>query len=71
MNYDESWSASARPGGALAVLRQADTVAAKIPAGTSRVTFKYYPRGLNLGLFLFAATAGALALLWRRERRIG
>jgi hypothetical protein len=68
MNYDESWSASVSPGGSTEVVRQENTIAAKVPPGRSRVSFRYYPRTLNVGLLLCAATVAALALLFRRER---
>jgi hypothetical protein len=68
MNYDESWRASIEGQGSAPVVRFQDTVAARVPRGRSRLTFRYFPRSFVPGLFLALATVGGLVLLRRRER---
>lgn len=63
MNYDEGWSASvghAEP--------YKNAIAARVPAGSTTVTFSYRPPFLGLGLLVFAGGVGALWALRRRER---
>ena len=70
-NFDPSWKANGAPAAAWNEL-----VSAPVPAGgTGRVVFRYYPRTLNLGLFICFLTAlvafgGPHApRLWKRIRR--
>jgi hypothetical protein len=63
-NADPGWSAAGR-----AALEWKQLVAAPVPPGGSgRIVFRYYPRGLNLGLALAAVTA-LLAFGVPRTRR--
>jgi hypothetical protein len=71
MNFDESWRAEIADVGTRAVVPFDNAVSVVLPEGTSRVTFRYYPRTLNAGLALFAVAALGLALLYWRERSIG
>lgn len=72
-NRDEGWRATVTPiGGASVtapVVKGEATLAARVPAGRSRVVFQYRPPLLGAGLALAALTAGLLALAWERERR--
>lgn len=73
MNYDEGWLATIEHGGsserAPAVAHE-HAVAVRLPPGDSRVTFRYRPPGLALGVLVGAATAAGLAIAWRRQARI-
>jgi hypothetical protein len=66
MNYEESWRADGEP---------AEPVHLAVGArrnGNGRVVFRYVPRGLKLGLAMFALTVsalGAAAYVGRRRRR--
>lgn len=64
MNFDEGWRSDAGP-----VIDHDSTVAVRLPAGASRVTFRYWPPGMTLGLLLGAGTALGLAGWIRREAR--
>lgn len=68
MNYDRGWSAVVEGRGPAPVSAYEDTVSTRLPGGASRVTLRYRPPGLSLGLGLFAATAlGLGAFAWRRR----
>jgi hypothetical protein len=64
MNYDEGWRSDAGP-----VVSVDDKVAVRLDAPRSAVTFRYRPRGLELGLVLGALSVVATALLSHRARR--
>lgn len=65
MNYDPSWRANGKP-----AMVWKNAVAARVPAGSSRVRFTYYPRTMNAGLAVFAVAAGLCGVFpWWRKRR--
>jgi hypothetical protein len=63
MNFDEGWRSDAGR-----VVSQDNAPATPVPAGSSRVTLRYRPPNLGLGVLVAALTAGALVALRRRER---
>ncbi len=63
-NFDPGWSVDAQPTQAFR-----DAIATRITAPKQRLTFRFWPRGLSLGLGLFGLTLGAVALYyWRRAK---
>lgn len=63
-NFDPGW----RVDGRLAEPYR-DAIAATLTAGNGRYTFRFWPRGLTLGLVALALTLGGLGLCyWRRAR---
>jgi hypothetical protein len=74
MNYDASWRADGAP-----AIDYRSAVATHVSGGSGEVRFRYYPRTLNWGLFVFAVTAflgfGAAgawrdARMWRYSLRL-
>jgi hypothetical protein len=63
MNFDEGWRASTGP-----VIPVRNAVATRLPAGATRVVFRYAPPYLGVGIAAFAASVAALVALRRRER---
>lgn len=67
MNFDEGWRSDAGP-----VVSEQNAVATRLVAlgaqGSARVTLRYRPPGLGVGLLAAALAVGALAWLRRRER---
>jgi hypothetical protein len=63
MNFDEGWRSDAGP-----VVAQNNALATPVPAGSSRVTLRYRPPNLGLGMLVAALSVGALIALRRRER---
>jgi hypothetical protein len=63
MNFDEGWRSDAGP-----VVSHGNALATPVPEGSSRVTFRYRPPNLGLGVLLAALSVGALVALRRRER---
>ncbi|MGO8995353.1 MAG: hypothetical protein ACLQVI_18715 [Polyangiaceae bacterium] len=51
MNYDSSWSANGSP-----AIAYESAVATRVTAGAGEVKFRYYPRTLNWGLFVWFLT---------------
>jgi hypothetical protein len=64
MNYDEGWRSDAGP-----VVPHQNAVATQLGGGDARVTFRYRPPNLALGVLLAALAVGTLVWLDRRERR--
>jgi hypothetical protein len=62
MNFDEGWRSDAGP-----VVSHANTLAVKLAGGDARVTFRYKPPNLGLGLLCATAAIAALVRLRRRE----
>jgi hypothetical protein len=62
MNFDEGWHSDV---GAVEAYKNA--VAARVAAGTRRITFWYRPPGLRLGLCVAGAAIAVLVVLRRRE----
>jgi hypothetical protein len=67
-SWEEGWSASVDGADAPVLLANGAFRAVAVPAGRSRVTFAYTPRGLREGLGLFAASALGLLLAAGRVR---
>jgi uncharacterized membrane protein YfhO len=65
MNFDEGWRSDAGP-----VVSRENAVAVQLAGGDAKVTLRYRPPGLALGLALFAVGVGAIALLKRREDEV-
>jgi len=63
MNFDEGWRSDAGR-----VVSQNNAPATPVPAGSSRVTLRYRPPNLGLGVLVAALTVGGLVALRRRER---
>jgi hypothetical protein len=72
-NRDEGWHARVVRDGAgsasVPVVLTEAALAARVPAGHSRLVFSYRPPRVLAGLALATLTAGLLALAWDRERR--
>jgi hypothetical protein len=66
MNFDEGWRSDAGP-----VVSQQNVVAARLPGGSARVTLRYRPPYLGIGVLSAALAVGALVWLRRRERAEG
>jgi hypothetical protein len=62
MNFDEGWRSDAGP-----VISNGNTVALKLAGGDARVTFRYWPPNLALGVLCAAVAIGALVQARRRE----
>lgn len=61
-NYDPGWSVDGRP-----ARPDRGVISTTITAPSCRLTFRFWPRGLTLGLVGLALTLGGVALLaWRR-----
>ena len=46
-----------------------DTISARLSGSSGRLVFSFWPRGLTLGLVVFALTLASVAgLYWRRAR---
>ena len=63
MNFDEGWRSDAGR-----VVAHGNAVATPVPAGSARVTLRYRPPNLGLGVLCAALAVGALVALRRRER---
>ncbi len=63
MNFDEGWRSDAGR-----VVARNNAVATPVPAGNARVTLRYRPPNLGLGVLCAALAVGALVGLRRRER---
>jgi hypothetical protein len=61
-NFDEGWRSDAGP-----VVALKNVVAVRLAGGSRRVTFRYRPPWLGLGVLCAATAAGALVWLRRRE----
>lgn len=64
MNWFPSWTANGKP-----ALDYQHAVAARVPAGTDTVVFRYFPRTLKYSLPVTLLTLGALAAIIVRRRR--
>jgi hypothetical protein len=64
-NFDPGWSVEGR-----AVEAYQDAISTRVAAARERIVFRFWPRGLSLGIGVLALTLGALAALgyWRRAR---
>jgi hypothetical protein len=63
-NFDPGWSADGR-----AAQPYKSAVSVPLTTSSARVTFRFWPRGLTLGLVTLALTlVGSTALYWRRAR---
>jgi hypothetical protein len=63
-NFDPGWSADGR-----AAQPYKSAIAVPLTASSARVTFRFWPRGLTLGLVALTLTlAGMGALYWRRAK---
>jgi hypothetical protein len=61
-NFDPGWSVDGRPARA-----DRDAISTTITAPNGRLTFRFWPRGLTLGLVVLVLTLGGVALLaWQR-----
>ncbi len=72
-NRDEGWRATVTPAGGAStsavVIAGEPTLAARVPAGRSRVVLQYRPPLVGAGLAIAAITAALIAIAWDRERR--
>jgi hypothetical protein len=64
MNYDPGWESDAGP-----VVSRDDKVAVRIDGAKTRVTFRYRPPGLWVGLFLGGLSAAFCLFPFGRLRR--
>lgn len=63
-NFDPGWSADGRPSEPYQA-----AVSTVLAAGSGRVTFRFWPRGLSAGLWLLSGTLlGVAALVFQRRR---
>jgi hypothetical protein len=63
-NFDPGWRVDGRP-----AERYHDAIAARLPVASGRFTFRFWPRGLSLGLVALALTLSGLgASYWRRAK---
>ena len=72
MNADPGWRVRVEHDDAVterAASVRHDRVAADVPEGASRVSFRYRPPGFGTGIALFIATVAAFGLLAVRETR--